>query len=99
MRAHEPTNAFQMDDGREVAVWCSDPQTTEVEEGDGWTTVYEGRTCHDVRTGVLVWLSYVKKWLFTGEYNGQTYDRASFGDYESLEQHLVDINADLQYIE
>ena len=80
-----------MDDGRKVVVWCSGPHETEIEEGGGWTTVYKGNTCHDVNTGELVSLSYTKRWLFSGEYDGQKYERAYFGDFESLEQRLINI--------
>ena len=93
------THLFTMDDGRKVLVQCSSPQTQEVEESEGWTTVYEGRTCHDVHTGILVTLSYTKKWLYTGEGDGQTYKRAFFGDFELLEQYLVDSSEKLYYID
>lgn len=93
------TNVFMMDDGRGVAVWCSGPHEFEIEEGDGWTTLYQGNTCHDVRTGELVMLNYTKRWLYTGEFEGQAYERAYFGDYETLDQYLVDTNAELFYID
>jgi hypothetical protein len=93
------TNVYLMDDGRKVAVWCSGPHEFELQESGGWTTVYEGKTCHDVGTGELVTLSYVKRWLFTGEYDGQRYERAYFGDYETLDQFLVDTNVALDLIE
>jgi hypothetical protein len=93
------TNIFVMDDGRRIAVWCSGPHEFELEEDGGWTTLYQGNTCHDVRTGELVLLNYTKRWLFTGEFEGQGYERAYFGDYETLDQYLVDTNADLFYID
>ena len=93
------TDVYTMDDGRKVAVWCSGPHELELEESSGWTTVYAGNTCHDVRTGELVTVSYTKRWLFTGEYDGQKYERAYFGDYEALDQRLVDTNADLSFVE
>lgn len=93
------TNVFTLDDGRKVVVWCSGPHELEIAEGDGWDTVYQGETCHDVRTGTLVSLSYTKRWLFTGEYQGQQYERAYFGDYETLEQYLVDANYSLYYVD
>ena len=93
-----PTNIYRLDSGRQVAVWCSGPQDFEEPESDGWVTVYEGSTCYDVRTGELVSLSYTKRWLFSGEFDGQRYERAYFGDYESLEQYLVETNVDLYYI-
>jgi hypothetical protein len=93
------TNVFRFENGRKVAVWCSGPHELELPEEGGWLTVYQGNTCHDVRTGELVSLSYVKRWLYSGEYEGQRYERAYFGDYESLDQYLVDTNASLSYIE
>ena len=93
------TDVYTLDDGRKVAVWCSGPHELELGESSGWTTVYVGNTCHDVRTGELVSVSYTKRWLFTGEYDGQSYERAYFGDYEVLDQHLVDTNAELAYVE
>ncbi|MCB0060812.1 MAG: SH3 domain-containing protein [Caldilineaceae bacterium] len=95
----EANGAYTMPDGQVVAVWCSGPHTVEIEEGSGWTTVYEGNTCHDVRTGMLVLLSYNKRWLFTGEFEGQSYDRAYFGDNETLRQRLTDTNVTLQFVE
>jgi len=91
--------AYTLPDDRSNAVWCSGPHTVEIEEGAGWTTVYEGNTCHDVRTGMLVVLSYNKRWLFTGEFEGQSYDRAYFGDNETLRQRLVDTTATLAFVE
>jgi hypothetical protein len=96
----EPGDAngvFPLDDNRGVIVYCSDPQKVEIEEGGGWTTVYEGNTCHDVKTGMLVFMNYSKRWLFTGDYEGKTYDRAYFGDSEKLEQRLVDTTVELDF--
>lgn len=84
---------FGSDEG--IVVSCAGPQTVEIEEGDGWTSVYEGVTCHDRNTGMLVYMNYIKRWLFTGEFEGQNYDRAFFGDVERLEQRLTDTNAEL----
>jgi hypothetical protein len=95
----EANGVYRFDNGQAIAVHCSGPHEVEVEEEGGWTTVYEGNTCHDLRTGMLVYLSYNKRWLFTGEYECQTYDRAYFGDFESLEQKLVDTNATLLYVQ
>lgn len=95
----QANGVYELDDERAVAVTCSGPHTVEIEEGGGWTTVYEGNTCHDVRTGMLVLLSYNKRWLFTGEFEGQSYERAYFGDNETLQQQLVDTNAELQFVE
>ncbi|NJN84189.1 MAG: SH3 domain-containing protein [Caldilineaceae bacterium] len=94
----EATDVFTLEDGRQVVVVCTGPHEIEIDEDDGWTTKYEGDTCYDLRTGMLVLLSYTKRWLFSGEYDGETYDKAYFGDYESLEQSLVGTNADLYYL-
>ena len=93
------TDVYTLDDGRSVVVWCSGPHELEIEESDGWTTVYKGSTCHEVQTGELVFLEYNKRWLFTGEYGDQQYERAYFGDFETYEQRLVDTNVDLLYVE
>lgn len=93
------TNVFAMDNGQKVAVWCDGPHEFELEESGGWTTVYQGNTCHDVRTGELVSLNYTKRWLYTGEYEGQQYERAYFGDYETLDQYLLDTNVQLFTVE
>ncbi|RME52677.1 MAG: hypothetical protein D6790_18430, partial [Caldilineae bacterium] len=91
------THTYRLDDGREVRVNCQEGLSGEAEEGEGWTTVYEGTACYDVRTGMMVTLSYTKKWLFTGEYEGQSYDRAFFGDTEVYELELVSTNAELAF--
>lgn len=93
------TNIFNTNDGRRIAVWCSGPQEATVPEEGGWTSIYEGRTCHDVATGELVYLSYTKQWLFSGEYNGQRYERAYFGDFETVEQYLVESSVGLAYLD
>jgi hypothetical protein len=93
----ESNGVLPLDDDRGVVVSCSDPQKVEIEEGGGWTTVYEGNTCHDVKTGMLVYMNYTKRWLYTGDFEGKTYDKAYFGDSEKLEQKLVETNADLEY--
>ncbi|MBX3013518.1 MAG: SH3 domain-containing protein [Caldilineaceae bacterium] len=93
-----PNGAYELN-GEAIAVTCSGPHTVEIEEGGGWTTVYEGNTCHDMRTGMLVLLSYNKRWLFTGDFEGQSYERAYFGDNESLNQRLVDTNVELEVVE
>jgi hypothetical protein len=93
------TNVFRFDDGRQVAVWCGPEQDFDVPVGDGWTNEVEGYTCHDVRTGEMVYIKYTTRWLYTGSYEGQNYERAYFGDYETLEQYLVETNAELSYIE
>jgi hypothetical protein len=93
-----PNGVYTMKAGRAAAVYCSGPHEVEIEEGGGWTTVYEGNTCHDTRTGMLVYLSYNKRWLFTGEYEGKDYERAYFGDFETLEQKLVDTDVELFFV-
>jgi len=94
-----PNGVYSLDDGRNMAVWCSGPYTVEIDEGDGWTTVYEGETCHEVKTGMLVLLDYTKRWLFTGEFDGEAYERAYFGDSEQLTQYLTYTNADLLLVQ
>ena len=88
-----------LEGGEGVEVFCSGPHTVEIEEGAGWTTVYQGNTCHDVNTGMLVYMNYVKRWLYTGDYDGKTYTRAFFGDTETLEQRLVEANTSLARVE
>jgi hypothetical protein len=89
---------FKLDNGQTALVYCSGPHKVEIEEGGGWTTVYEGNTCHDIRTGMLVYLSYNKQWLFTGEHEGEKHERAYFGDFETLEQKLVETNVELLFV-
>lgn len=81
-----------------IVVACRGPETVEVEEGGGWTTVYEGNICHDQRTGMLVYMNYTKRWLYTGAFEGENYERAFFGDVEHLEQRLVDTSIQLQEV-
>lgn len=95
----EANGVFPLDDERGVLVYCAGPQEVEIEEGGGWTTVYEGSTCHDVKTGMLVYMDYTKRWLFTGDFEGKTYERSYFGDSEKLEQRLVETNALLEFAE
>lgn len=80
---------------RKLALWCTDTRTREVGQANGWTVVYEGQACYDTSAGVLVTMQYVKRWLFSGAYEGQTYDRQYFGDYEVYQQILTDTNAPL----
>ncbi len=79
----------------EIASWCGEPQTAEVEEEGGWTSAYEGVTCYDERTGMLVAMKYTKRWLFTGEFEGETYDKAYFGDFEVYDVVLTETNVEL----
>lgn len=93
------TNVFTFEDGRRVAVWCGTEQSFDVPVGEGWTNSVEGYTCHDVRTGEMLYITYTTRWLYTGSYEGQSYERAYFGDFETLEQYLVETNAELAYID
>jgi hypothetical protein len=95
----EVNGVFTLEDGRKVAAWCSGPHEVEVEVEDGWTTVYTGNTCHDVRTGILLSLTYEKQWLYTGEFEGTTYEQEYFGDFELLDQHLITTTAELAFVE
>jgi hypothetical protein len=94
-----PNGVYKLENGDAAAVYCSGPHEVEVEEGGGWTTAYEGNTCHDVRTGMLVYMAYNKRWLYTGQFEGETYEREYFGDFETLEQKLVETNAGLFFVE
>lgn len=95
----DATGVLPLTDGAGVEVYCTGPHTVEIEEGAGWTTVYQGNTCHDVNTGMLAYMNYTKRWLFTGDYDGKTYARAFFGDVEQLEQRLVTANTPLALVE
>ena len=95
----DAVGVFPLGGGEGVEVFCSGPHSVEIEEGGGWTTIYEGNTCHDINTGMLVYMNYVKRWLFTGDYDGKTYARAFFGDSEKLEQRLVEANVPMAIVE
>ena len=56
------------------------------------STIYR----HDVATGMLVYMNYVKRWLYSGDFEGKTYDRAYFGDSERLVQRLADTTAPVE---
>ncbi len=94
-----PTNVYTLDSGRKVAVYCTDPQEFEDIYQDGWTALHSGTACYDMRTGTAVWVNYSTRFLFTGQYEGQRYERAYFGDYETTTRYLVDTNADLDYFD
>ena len=66
-----PSGVLPFGEDQGIVVTCQGPDTVEIEEGDGWTSVYEGVTCHDRNTGMLAYMNYIKRWLFTGEYEGQ----------------------------
>ena len=52
-----------------------------------------------MKTGALTLLTYTKRWLYSGEYDGETYSRAYFGDSETLEQRLIGTNIELGFAE
>lgn len=92
-RPGEANALFRLGTGEEIEAWCSDEQEAEVLEDSGWTTVYSGLTCHDVRSGMLVSMQYTKRWFFTGEFEGDRYERAYFGDFEIYRVRLERTNA------
>lgn len=81
--------------GTEVPMWCTEPRTREQDQGDGWTVIFEGEACYDLKSGMLMTMGYFKRWLFTGTYKGKQYERQYFGDYEVYEQVLTDTNVTL----
>jgi hypothetical protein len=85
-------NSRLMLDGREVLMWCTEPREREEEQEGGWTTIFQGGACYDLRTGVLLSMSYTKKWLYTGTFQGRQYERQDFGDYEVYEQVVKETN-------
>ena len=80
---------------RRLSLWCTDKRTKEVKQEKGWTVVFEGEACYDRQSGVLATMQYLKRWLFTGDFEGKTYDRQYFGDYEVYQQILTGTNAPL----
>lgn len=94
-----PVNSlFSLGEDRQVKTWCSEEQVLDLEEGEGWSARYNGMTCHDTRTGMLVAMKYTKRWLFTGEYEGEIYENAYFGDFEVYEVRLTETNVELDYV-
>jgi Bacterial SH3 domain len=81
--------------GRKLSLWCTGTRTREVDGGQGWTFAYEGEACYDRASGVVVTLQYTKRWLFTGNYQGKTYNKEYLGSYEVYQQILTDTNAPL----
>jgi SH3-like domain-containing protein len=81
--------------GSTLALWCTDTRTQEVAQSSGWTAAFEGQACYDVESGVLALMQYVKRWLFTGTVDGQSFDNQYFGDYELIQQVLLDTNVPL----
>lgn len=88
-----PTNRSVELAGATRDLWCSDTRTQEAPQSGGWTAAFEGQACYDVESGVLALMQYVKRWLFSGTASGQTFDRQYFGDYEIVQQVLLDTNA------
>lgn len=80
---------------RTLSLWCTETRTQETPQSDGWTVLFEGQACYDRAAGVLATLQYTKRWLFSGEFGGQTYERQYFGDYEVYQQVLTSANAPL----
>jgi hypothetical protein len=78
--------------GRQLSLWCAGTRTREVEQDDGWTVLFEGNACYDRTAGILVTMEYTKRWLFTGTYGDQAYEREYFGDHEVYRQVLTDTN-------
>jgi hypothetical protein len=94
-----PVNSlFSLKPDVQVKTWCSEEQVLDLEEGDGWLARYNGMTCHDIRTGMLVAMKYTKRWLFTGDYEGEAYENAYFGDFEVYEVRLDNTNVDMDYV-
>lgn len=98
-RAGAASEQITLADGRKVNAWCTGPQKAETVEENGWMTLYDGEVCYDVRTGMLVFMSYVKRWVFTGTFEGKPFERAYFGDSETYEQLLETTNAQLSFVE
>lgn len=95
-----PVNAHvQVGAEQTVQAWCAREQEAELEESGGWVTVYRGTACYDAHLGMLVAMKYDKRWLFSGEYEGEVYDRAYFGDREIYEIRLEETNAPLTLAE
>ncbi len=80
---------------RTLSLWCTETRTREETQSDGWTIVYEGKACYDRTAGVLATMEYTKRWLFTGTFGGDTYERQYFGDHEVYQQILTSTNAPL----
>jgi len=93
-----PVNSvFTYSDGRNVMAWCDDQLTGEAQEDDAWLNTYGGVACYDLRTGTLLSMSYIKRWLFSGEHASEQYNRAYFGDFEIYEVTLKNTNAELSF--
>ncbi len=93
-----PTNSiFTLSDDRKVAAWCDNQLTDEVPQENGWVNTYVGAACYDVRTGILLSMNYIKRWFYSGEFEGEIYDRAYLGDFEVYEITLNRTNIELLY--
>lgn len=93
-----PVNSLFALDEAQVESWCSEPQSAELAEEGGWIAAYDGVTCYDVRSGMLTAMKYTKRWLFSGEFQGETYDKAYFGDFEVYEVALRETNVELSIL-
>ncbi len=99
-RTPGPVNAeYRLGEDQAVAAWCSPEQEAELEEAEGWITDYRGIACYDAQLGMLLAMKYEKRWLFSGEYEGEVYERAYFGDRELYEIQLLETNAPLTPVE
>ncbi len=90
----EPNRTLTLGEEK-IPMWCTDPRSREEEQEDGWTVVFEGEACYDLQSGILLTMGYFKRWLFTGTFEGQQYERQYFGDYEVYEQVLQETNVTL----
>lgn len=90
-----PANRSVVLAGAPLALWCTETRKQETPQAGGWTAAFEGQACYDIQSGVLALMQYVKRWLFTGAANGQTFEREYFGDYEVIQQVLLETNAPL----
>lgn len=90
-----PANRSVVLAGVPLALWCTETRKQETPQAGGWTAAFEGQACYDTQSGVLALMQYVKRWLFTGAANGQTFEREYFGDYEVIQQVLLETNAPL----
>ena len=92
------TKTIPLADGQVVHAWCTGPQSNERQEKENWTIIYDGEACYDIQTGLMLTLSYARRWLFTGDANGRRYERAFFGDTEHYDFELVYTNAQLSSV-
>ena len=50
------------------------------------------------KTAMLVAMKYTKRWLFSGEFEGETYEKAYFGDFEVYDVALKETNVELDVV-